>query len=133
VPDVIEDPVTGERIEFISTAQDAGVLTMRLQVRAGGGLLRPHMHPAQEERIAVVLCVFAFEFTGTPKRLLHAGDELLIPPGVEHIWSNPTDADAVALVELRPPLDSEAVFRLLFRRDAERARKSRPSRECAND
>ena len=123
MPDGIEDPLTGERIEFIGTAEDAGVLTMRLQVRAGGGLLRPHVHPAQEERIAVVLGVFAFQFAGTSQRLLHAGDELRIPPGVEHIWSNPTNVDAVALVELRPPLDSEAVFRLVFRRDAERARR----------
>ena len=121
LPNAIEDPLTGERVEFISSARGEDVLRMRLRVTAGGGLLGPHVHPAQEERVVVVGGALAFEFAERAKTLLHAGDELRIPAGVEHAWRNPTNADAVAMLELRPPLNSEAMFRLVFRRHAERA------------
>lgn len=52
---VIEHPVTGERITFLKTAGDTGgqLLRLDLHVSPHGFVAAAHVHPGQEERFEV--------------------------------------------------------------------------------
>lgn len=53
--DVIENPITGEKIVFIQTAEDTDgeCLEMDLFVRSGGYVAAEHIHPKQDEEFEV--------------------------------------------------------------------------------
>ena len=54
--DVVEHPVTGERITFLKTAQDTGGEYSRsdLRVRPRGFVAVPHVHPRTEETFEIL-------------------------------------------------------------------------------
>jgi quercetin dioxygenase-like cupin family protein len=103
--DVIENPITGERVEFLQTAEDTGgeLLEFRLTVRPGGFVTAPHIHPSQEERFVVKSGTIKLQIDGQ-ERLLHTGDEGLVPPGTPHVWWNGGDDEMDTIVEFRPAL-----------------------------
>lgn len=115
----LDDPLTGERIELLAPGEQ-DVLRLRLTVRREGGLLRPHSHPQQEETIHVVRGALVFWCGGAEQTMLSAGEALVVAPGVRHSWRNAADSETEAVIELRPPLDAEEIFRLAFARDAAR-------------
>src|SRR5215213_3193755 len=54
--DVIENPVTGERITFVCTSADSGGATaeLDLELREDASLAAEHVHQRQEERFEVL-------------------------------------------------------------------------------
>lgn len=113
--DVIENPITGERITFLTTrAESAGeLLRMELRVRGHGFVVTEHVHLSQEERFDVREGHFTFKVDGTTRRA-GAGELVVVRPGQRHTWWNAEDDPAVAVLELRPALQAETVFETIF-------------------
>lgn len=115
--DVIEHPVTGERITFLATAEDTGGEYLRMELRAAPGGFVPgglHLHPHQTERFQVLEGTLRF-VVGGEESDLGPGQEVTVPAGTPHAWRNPSGAgEIVAILEFRPALNAEEVFESAF-------------------
>jgi mannose-6-phosphate isomerase-like protein (cupin superfamily) len=113
--DNIEHPVTGERIEFLTTAGDTGgeALRMELLVEPRGFAAAEHVHPRQEERFEILSGIIRYRVDGV-EREAGAGDELVVPKGVPHVWENGGEEDLRMILEFRPALRSEEFFESYF-------------------
>jgi quercetin dioxygenase-like cupin family protein len=109
---VIENPLSGERITFhLTAAQTSGELVViDLEVAAGGRMPAGlHVHPEQEERFEVVRGRMRFRMRG--RRILAGpGHVVVVPAGVRHDWANAGDDPALVRVEIRPALAMERLF-----------------------
>ena len=129
--DTIENPVTRERITFLETSRDTGgeLLRLDLTVKPDGFLAGgAHTHPHQEERFEVLSGTLGVR-VGRRKYKLGAGEVAVVPPGAIHGWWNEGNEGLHCIVELRPALDTEAVFETLFglARDGKISKKGIPS------
>jgi mannose-6-phosphate isomerase-like protein (cupin superfamily) len=108
---VIENPVSGERITFRKTAADTGgeLLQIDLELSPDGHVPGMHVHPAQEERFEVVSGRMKFR-KGMRTVEAEAGDVVVVPAGTAHKFSNTGDETAVVRVEVRPALEMERLF-----------------------
>ena len=126
----IENPVTGERLSFVSTAADTGgeLLAIDVQMRAGGRIAAAHVHPQQEERFAVLSGSIRLRIDGR-ERAASAGEQVVVAAGVPHAWWNDAPVDATVRVEFRPALDTETFFETFFglARDGRTNRKGMPN------
>jgi mannose-6-phosphate isomerase-like protein (cupin superfamily) len=113
--DVIENPITGERMEFLQTAEDTegGLLQLMLTVRPNGFVAAPHIHPVQEERFMVKSGTLRLR-VGDEECLLTGGQTGLVTRGMPHVWWNGGADELIALVEFRPALQIEDIFSSLF-------------------
>lgn len=113
--DVIEHPVTGERITFLHTTAETGgeFLRVELAVKSDGFLPLAHTHPFQEERFAVQSGTMVITVDGV-ERVLEEGDSITVPAGAPHEWHNGGEGDLVAIVEFRPALTAEECFESSF-------------------
>jgi quercetin dioxygenase-like cupin family protein len=112
---VIENPITGERIEFLQTAEDTGgtLLQLMLTVKPGGFVAAPHIHPKQEERFMVKSGTIRLQ-VDEEEQLLSAGQEGRVPPGMTHVWWNGGADELKALVEFRPALRTQDTLSTIF-------------------
>ena len=108
---MIENPVTGERIEVLR--HDAEVLVLDDRWTRPGHRAAEHVHPGMEERIEVLEGRARFRVAGE-ERDLGPGDAVVVAPGVAHLGWNPTDAPVRLRLELRPPLRWLEVVERLF-------------------
>ena len=108
-------PVTGERIIFRKRARETGgeLLEMTLYLAPGGFIAAPHVHPNQEERFEVGTAPVMFRVAGK-ERLYQPGETAVVPPGVPHVWWNPSEEESATLVQFRPALDTETFFETFF-------------------
>ena len=115
--EVLENPATGERIEFRTTAGDSGgeSLTFDYYLAPGGfGLGKfDHVHPRQEERFEIRsgrlgVRIDGDEWTATP------GTRFAIPEKTPHTVWNDGDSEIRAKVEIRPALDLETFFETTY-------------------
>jgi mannose-6-phosphate isomerase-like protein (cupin superfamily) len=101
----ITNPSTGERIQFTAVPEDGeDVLRFDWQSRPGGAITE-HFHPHQEERFIIVAGEAHFTLDGE-RRVVGAGETLVVPLGVRHSEANPGSAEIEGIVELRPALRS---------------------------
>jgi quercetin dioxygenase-like cupin family protein len=107
----VENPVTGERFTFTSTAasSDGELLAFDFALRPGGAVPMPHVHPEQSERFEVVEGEMRFR-VGLRTIVAGPGDVLLVEPGVAHSFANAGAEDARLRVEVRPALAMEEMF-----------------------
>lgn len=108
---MIENPRTGEQIEFVT--DDPAVLVMYSTWTRPGHRATEHVHPVMEERFEVLEGRASFLVDGQP-RDAEAGDVVVVPPGVRHLAWNPTDGPVRLRLEMRPPLRWEEFTRRLF-------------------
>lgn len=113
--DVLEHPVTGEKINFSQTARDTGgrLCEADFYMRPGAFVAAEHIHPRQEERFAVIAGtlrgrVAGKELAGRP------GETVVVPAGTPHLWWNPGDEELHVRVEVRPALTLENWFESYF-------------------
>jgi len=108
---VIENPLSGERITFRKTAADTDgeLLAIDLELSPDGHVPGMHVHPIQEERFEVTSGTMRFRMGGE-KVIAKAGDVVVVPPGVRHKFANAGDEAAQARVEVRPALGMERLF-----------------------
>jgi quercetin dioxygenase-like cupin family protein len=108
---IIQNPVSGERIEFIKTAADTNgeLLEIELTLSPDGSVPGAHVHPEQEERFHVLEGTMKFRM-GMRKIVAGPGDTVIVPAGRAHKFSNGGDGPARARVEVVPALDMEQLF-----------------------
>lgn len=115
--ETIDNPVTGERIDFRETARDTGGESVAFDyyLRPDGFAVGkvPHVHPRQEERFDVRegglgVRIDGDEWTATPEA------RFAIPSGTTHtVWNAGSD-EMHAVVELRPAEAVESFFETMF-------------------
>jgi mannose-6-phosphate isomerase-like protein (cupin superfamily) len=113
--DVIEHPVTGERITFLETSEetDDEYATFELRVRPHGFVAAPHVHPIAQESFEIRSGTFTFVVDGEETQV-RAGDGATVPAGAAHAWWNSGDEEGVAIVEFRPGWKTEEFFESFF-------------------
>lgn len=113
--DIVEHPVTGERITFLETSAetDGESATFELRVRPHGFVVAPHIHPHAVESFEIRSGMFTFLVDGEERRV-RAGDGATVPAGVSHAWWNSGDEEGVAIVEFRPGWTTEEFFESFF-------------------
>jgi quercetin dioxygenase-like cupin family protein len=107
----LENPVTGERFTFTDTAATTGgeLLAFDFDLRPGGAVPIPHVHPIQTERFEVLDGQMRFR-VGLRTVQAGPGDVVEVAPGVAHSFANAGDDEARLRVEVRPALAMEAMF-----------------------
>jgi quercetin dioxygenase-like cupin family protein len=105
---IIQNPVSGERIEFLRTAADTDgeLLEFELDLAPDGRVPGAHVHPEQEERFHVLEGTMKFRL-GMRTIVAEAGDSVAVPAGRVHKFTNGGDGRARARVEVVPALDME--------------------------
>jgi mannose-6-phosphate isomerase-like protein (cupin superfamily) len=109
--DVLTNPVTGERFTFIETAasSDGALLAFELDLREGGGVPMPHVHPIQTERFHVLQGVVRFR-VGRRSFPAASGRVVEVTPGVIHAFANPGPGPARMRVDVTPALQMEQML-----------------------
>jgi quercetin dioxygenase-like cupin family protein len=109
--DVIENPITGERITFLKTTRETNGELLRYEYVLPPGFTIPeHIHPQQEERHEVLSGTLRGR-VGGQERDYGEGERVVGPAGVPHAWQNPSPHQEARIVsEIRPPLAFEALF-----------------------
>jgi len=98
---VIENPATGERIEFVSETDD--LLELDDFWTRPGHRAPAHLHPEMEETWRVVAGTAGFRI-GERELRAGPGEAVVAPPGVTHVAWNPTDEPVQLRIEMRPAL-----------------------------
>jgi quercetin dioxygenase-like cupin family protein len=113
--DVIENPVTGERILFRTTSAETNgeAVVIECWVDPNGFVAKPHVHPYQEERFEILRGSVMFRLNG---QLLAAapGDRVLVPRGAAHQFWNDGEDEAHFVCEIRPALQFEQLLETMF-------------------
>jgi quercetin dioxygenase-like cupin family protein len=106
--DVLENPVTGERLRFLRTSRDtrgeAVVVEMTVQPNRAGAAAPAR--PYQVAQFRVVVGVVAF-CVGPEKQEARAGDVVVVGRGTPHAFWNAGDEPARLIAVVRPALEFE--------------------------
>ncbi len=115
VGQIIEHPLTGERVTFLETAASTGGQRLRLAIEMapGGALPGSHSHPGAEERFMVTAGRVQMKRAGKTS-IIDVGESMVVPAGEGHTWGNPFDEPAAIAVDLYPALRMETMFETLF-------------------
>ena len=125
VGEVITNPGTGERIEFLETRATTGGSRLELELTLApkgrvGGL--PHRHPATET-VEVLEGVLSGRVRA--RRVdVGPGGTIVLPAGVDHYLFNETDERVRARVTSTPACDFETFFETVFALAHERRNRS---------
>ena len=105
---IIDNPVSGERIEFLRTAAetDGELLEFELTLAPDGRVPGAHVHPEQEERFHVLEGTIRFRL-GLRTIVAEAGETVIVPAGRVHKFTNGGDGEARVSVQVTPALDME--------------------------
>jgi quercetin dioxygenase-like cupin family protein len=113
--DCINNPITGERVEFLQTSEDTdgGMLQIMLTARPSKYVGAQLVHPVQEVRFNVKSGTLKVNVAGD-EHVLTSGQELVIPRDTPHAWWNGGEDDLKTLIEFHPALQMEDLFTTLF-------------------
>jgi quercetin dioxygenase-like cupin family protein len=113
--DTLENPVTGERIVFRTTARETGgeLVVIETTVQPDGFVAAAHVHPSQEERFEVHRGSLGFRL-GRTKLVAGPGDRLTVPAGAPHRFWNAGDEAVHFTCEVRPALQFESLLETMF-------------------
>ena len=114
--DVIDNPVTGERITFLRTSAETGgsLAEMELALSPAAKLAAEHIHLHQEERFEVIDGLIRVRCSGT-ESLARAGETVVVPAGSPHTWAPEGDTGARVRLTFTPGADIEEFFDEFFR------------------
>lgn len=116
--DIIENPLSGERITFEKTGAETGgaYLAGKIYLAAKGVGPPEHVHPKMEERFRVLSGTLSAKLENQV-RTYGPGDEIVVTPGTRHRWWNETNQEVVIEYRVSPalPLDEflENVFAMV--------------------
>ena len=124
--EILDNPVTGERLRVLSSTDD--VFAFELGLAPGAAVAGAHVHPFQRQTLRVVEGAMVSNIDG--KRVaLSTGEAVEIPAGTRHDQSNPHQAPARVVEEIRPAARMHDFFRVFFAlaRDGRTDRRGVPS------
>ena len=115
IGNVIENPITGERVTFLKTSQDTNGELLQIEWTVPPRWYVPeHVHPRQEE-CHEVLSGMLWSCVGGYEQTFSEGQRVVGPPRVPHAWRNPSDDKELRLLsEIRPPLRFQTLFETGF-------------------
>ena len=113
---MVENPVTGERIVFRQTSADTNgeLVAIDLALPVGGHVPGMHIHPLQEERFEVTAGRMKFRY-GMKTIVAEAGETVVVPAGKIHNFAQYGDEPSQCRVEIRPALKMEQLFETTVR------------------
>jgi quercetin dioxygenase-like cupin family protein len=113
--DILENPVTGERMRFLKSASETGgeLVQVELTLAPNGTVAAAHLHPSQTERFEIVEGTVGFK-VGRRKVTAKAGDVLTVEPGTAHKFWNAGEGEARFVAEVRPALEFERLIETMF-------------------
>lgn len=115
--DVIENPVSGERVTFLATAADTGGRLVRAEVVIRGhGFVTgriEHAHARQSERFELREGHVTFRVDGVERRV-GPGEIVNVPPPHRHMFWNAEDEPATMILEVEPALNFETILETAF-------------------
>lgn len=114
--EVIENPVTGQRMRFLITGAESGGELFRAEgtFPPGGFAGVEHVHPQQHEHFEVLSGRATFVVEGA-ERVLGAGETIEVPAGTPHTFRNAGDEEMCVSAEFRPaPESTERFYELYF-------------------
>ncbi len=113
--DTIQNPVTGERITFLTTSADTSgeAVVVEVVVQPDGFVAAGHVHPSQSERFAVAEGTLGLKVGGR-KLTLEPGEVALVEPGTSHRFWNAGDDEVRFVCEVRPALQFESLVETMF-------------------
>ena len=108
---VIENPVSGERITFRRTSADTNgeLLEFDVELVPDGHVPGMHVHPTQAERFEVLDGAVRFR-KGFSRVTARAGDVVTVEPGTAHKFQTVGGKGAVMRVQVTPALQMERLF-----------------------
>ena len=109
--EVLENPITGERIVWRRTTKETRgeALAYEMTFRPRGFVAQRHVHPHQSERHEVLSGGLGLAFE-SGEQVLSAGDVVDVPAGAPHRLFPVGDGDVHAAFEVRPALRSEVLI-----------------------
>jgi mannose-6-phosphate isomerase-like protein (cupin superfamily) len=109
--DVIENPITTDRIIFRKTRRDINgeLLQFDNYHKPGGIGPNPHFHPLQEEAFEVVEGTFGITRNGQ-EQFLNSGEATIVPKGTVHYWRNAGRDELHIITEFRPALHFQEII-----------------------
>jgi mannose-6-phosphate isomerase-like protein (cupin superfamily) len=113
--DVIENPVTGERLVFRRTSRETNGELVEIEafVKPNGFVAAAHLHPHQEERFEVMRGTLGFR-VGREEIVAGPGQRITVPAGTAHKFWNIGDDEAHFVCEVRPALQFEQLIETMF-------------------
>jgi mannose-6-phosphate isomerase-like protein (cupin superfamily) len=114
--DVIENPVTGERITFVRTSAQTGgaVAEMDLDLSPAAFLAAEHIHLRQEEKFEVLEGLIRLRCRGE-ESVCGPGETVAVPAGSPHAWAPDGDQGARVRITFTPGAGIEQFFDEFFR------------------
>jgi mannose-6-phosphate isomerase-like protein (cupin superfamily) len=114
--DVIDNPVTGERMTFLRTsAQTGGALAeIELQLSPAAFLAAEHIHRSQEERFDILQGTVLLRCSGKESTYGPA-ETVAVPAGASHAWAPVGGHGARIRLTFTPGADIEDFFDEFFR------------------
>ena len=113
--DIIENPVTGERVLFRQTSYETcgELVEIECWVQHDGAFAAKHLHPHQTEVFRVVEGWMGFEVDGREMIAL-PGAEVVVEPGTPHRFWNAGESVARFTTEVRPALQFEQLLETMY-------------------
>ena len=117
---ILENPVTGERLRFLKTSRDTGgeYVVVEVLLKPGGTVAAAHIHPFQTEEFNIVAGTVGFKL-GRKKLEATPGDLVRVEPGTAHKFWNAGDKPARFITVVRPALQFEQLIQTMFSLAAE--------------
>ncbi len=116
VGDVIENPVTGERITFVRTSEQTGgaLAELDLELSPTAFLAAEHIHRSQEEKFQVLEGRILLRCRGE-ESMNGPGETVVVPAGAPHAWAPHGGAAARVRITFTPGAGIEQFFDEFFR------------------
>ena len=113
--DMLENPITGERLLFRKTSSDTGgeAVVLETFVKPDGFVAAAHVHPYQEERFEILDGSVGF-MLGGKEFVAGPGERLAVPAGTPHRFWNAGEEEAHFVCEVRPALQFEQLIETMF-------------------
>ena len=113
--DMLENPITGERLLFRKTSSDTGgeAVVLETFVKPDGFVAAAHIHPYQEERFEILDGSVGF-MLGGKEFVAGPGEKLTVPTGTPHRFWNAGEVEARFVCEVRPALQFEQLIETMF-------------------
>ena len=113
--DTIENPITGERVTFLTTSAetDGELVVIDAAVAPGGFVAAEHLHPYQYERFEILEGEVEFKL-GREVVVARAGDVVIVEPGTSHQFRNLGNEEIRFRTEVRPALSFETFLQTMF-------------------